>query len=177
MTSFITHFTGKLIKNLILFGLTLPLLCTAPIAKDNIRTPHTFLTKKGHEIRLRIAKTDKEKTQGLSGIQSNQFKEDEGMFFYYKKKNFRQFWMPDTYFDLDIIFLDENLKIVHIDRKVKAHPGRSQNPPIARTKTVYCRYVLEIKSDSPLSREVQVGNVLRWKSSSSILEIESDTRP
>jgi len=177
MSSFITHFILKLIKNLAFFSLVFLQSCngSSSIKQDNVEP--TLITIKGHEIKLRIAASEAQKVRGLSGLRKKDFSKNEGMLFYYKSDGLRQFWMPDTYFNLDIIFLDKSFKVVEIDRNVKAHPGRSENIPIARSKTVQCRHVLELRSDSPLAREVQVGHILKWKSSSSISEIESSIHP
>ncbi len=175
MLSFITHFTLKLIKNLIIFGLIFLQSCNGSSIKSKNSIKHTLLTIKGSEIHLRVSASEAQKLQGLSGVRKADFKINEGMLFFYKSDGVRQFWMPNTFFNLDIIFLDKNFKIVHIDHNVQAHPGLSDKTPIARTKSIYCRHVLEIRSDSPLAREVQVGNTLKWKTSSSILEIKSNT--
>jgi uncharacterized membrane protein (UPF0127 family) len=69
--------------------------------------------------------------------------------------------MPNTYTDLDIFFLDSNYKVLHVERKVPAHPGMAEPPAIARTPNIYATHVLELKASSALSQEIKVGETLR----------------
>jgi uncharacterized membrane protein (UPF0127 family) len=70
--------------------------------------------------------------------------------------------MPDTYFDLDIFFLDKDLKILEVQRNVPHYPGRQNPSKIPRTKKVLSAHVLEMKSDSPLAKELKPGQTLKW---------------
>ena len=97
------------------------------------------------------------------------------MFFYFKNEGPRRFWMPDTYFDLDIFFLDNQFKVIALERKVPHHPGRKE--PIPRTKTYMARHVLEIPSDSPIAQYIEKGSELKWIGPPSFQEIESNIRP
>ena len=84
--------------------------------------------------------------------------------------------MPNTYFNLDIIFLDRQLKVLAIERNVPAHPGMQEPPMIYRTKNYYAHHVLEIRADSPLSQEIQVGSQIGWNAKISLSETESHIR-
>ncbi len=111
----------------------------------------------------RVLVTDAEHAKGLSGIKPSEFKETEGALFFFKKTGMRNFWMPNTYFDLDIIYLNEDFKILSIDRGVKHHPSRSE--PIPRATPTISRHVLEIKSGTALSKILKPGLILKWKGS------------
>lgn len=84
--------------------------------------------------------------------------------------------MPDTYMNLDIIFLDKDLRITYIEQNVKAHPGTKEIPPIPRTKTIFGRYVLEIRSDSPYRKYFKVGSKIKWSQPWTALKKALDTR-
>ena len=124
-----------------------------------------------------MAISPKDQTRGLSGIRPKDFGNNEGMIFLYKDDGPKSFWMPDTYFHLEIIFLDKDLRVVHIERNVEPHPGRNEPPKIARTPTIHCRHVFEIKSSSPLAQKIKLGDKLKLTSSQSLAEIISDTHP
>ena len=117
------------------------------------------------KLRTKVVFNEADHTRGLSGTPSSQFEGDQAMLFYYFDDNVRRFWMPDTYFDLDIFFLDQALKIIDVQRNVAHHPGRNEPPPIVRTKLVKCRHVLELRADSSLSKKLKIGDKLNWKSS------------
>ena len=129
----------------------------------------------GRVIKIKLAISEEDQKKGVSGLSPSQFGKDEGLFFFYKKDAFRSFWMPDTYFNLDIFFLDENLKTIEVLRKVPFHPGWKTPPPIYKTKPVFCRYVLEMRSDSPLAGEIQKGVSLTWIHQVKLSEIGSKT--
>lgn len=114
-------------------------------------------TPSGKLIKAFVAKSDVEQTQGLSGVKPAQLADNEAMLFWYEKAGPRRFWMPNTYIDLDIFFLTEDYKVIHIERKVKSHPGMKEPPMIARTPVIYAHHVLELKTTSSLSQEIQKG--------------------
>lgn len=128
-------------------------------------------TKSGKEIRLRLAIQEEDQRRGLSGTPSSKFLEDEGLLFIYQQMGPRKFWMPDTYFDLDIIFLSEDLTILHIERDVPNHPGRQEPPPIAITPIIMSNHVLEMRSDSKLAKSLSVGEKFIWKAPFPLSEI------
>lgn len=123
---------------------------------------HITLTHKNNKIRTVVAVSTYEKTRGLSGIRSEDFAEDQGLLFYHQKPGKRLFWMPDTYFDLDIFFLDQTLKVIKVARSVPSHPGYETPPEIPRVPPIHSQHVLEMKASSPISKSIQEGDHLRW---------------
>ena len=116
----------------------------------------------GTYIEVKIAKSFSDQSKGFSGVKSHQVLDHQGIFFYYDELGVRSFWMPDTYFDLDIIFLDSNLKIVHLIKNAPHHPGRKTPPEIYRTPQVIAQHVLELKSGSKASKLLEVGQKFLW---------------
>lgn len=114
----------------------------------------------GQLIKAYIAQSNAEQTQGLSGVKPEELSEEEGMLFWYDSTGPRMFWMPNTYINLEIIFLDKNFKILHISHNVPAHPGMQEPPAIARTPVIYAHYVLELKTSSPLAQNLKAGDQL-----------------
>ena len=53
---------------------------------------------------------------GLSGREG--LEGDSGMLFVFAESNFYGIWMKDMLFSIDIIWLDENFKVVHIEENV-----------------------------------------------------------
>ncbi|MDH5580267.1 MAG: DUF192 domain-containing protein [Bdellovibrionales bacterium] len=153
--------TLKLIKN---FLFTLLILCTLSCQpQDNAQHNYsngTIQLADGKSIRIKVVYKPDELSRGLSGVSPTEFKEDQGILFFFPQQGPRSFWMPDTYFDLDIIFLDNNLKVLDIVRDVPHHPGFAE--PVPRVRTVYAWHVLEMKASSPLSSQIKVGQKLNW---------------
>ena len=64
-----------------------------------------------------IAFTDKQKQDGLSI--KNSMNENQGMLFFLGEPTKASFWMKNMHFPIDIIWLDENFSIVHIEKELK----------------------------------------------------------
>ncbi|MCK5882294.1 MAG: DUF192 domain-containing protein [Bacteriovoracaceae bacterium] len=130
----------------------------------------------GERVELEIVYSDKDHSRGLSARKSESLGPNKGMLFYYSNMDLRRFWMPDTYFDLDIFFLSSNFKVIEIARNMKAHPGLEVPPAIGKTPTVMCRHVLEMRSGDPLSKAIKIGATLKWTGKISIEKVESNLK-
>lgn len=139
------------------------------LSRANAETPT------GKSLPLILAITPEEQERGLSGVQPTEWPGEFAMLFPSLEDSYRTFWMPDTYFDLDIFFLDKDLKIVGIERKVKHHPGRENEKLIPRTRSYLCRHVMEMHSDSSLSLSLNIGDQIIWKESFPLEQIISNT--
>ncbi|OGH16519.1 MAG: hypothetical protein A3C30_05015 [Candidatus Levybacteria bacterium RIFCSPHIGHO2_02_FULL_40_18] len=96
------------------------------------------------KISLILAKSDKDRTKGLSG--RNNLPEDQGMLFIFEKKGTYGFWMRDMKFPIDIIFIDDDMVVYIVEN---ASPG-AQTPNL----TIYI-------PDVPVNRvlELNAGQV------------------
>jgi len=131
-----------------------------------------LITPSNEIIATRLAVSPEEQEQGVSGIKPDDFSEAQGMLFFYMEDGERSFWMPDTYFDLDLFFLDKDLKIIDIIRKLPFYVGRANFDLIPRARTVWSRHVLEMKSDSKIASKLKVGDVFKWNGKLSLSETE-----
>ncbi|GAB4009908.1 MAG: hypothetical protein Fur0010_01430 [Bdellovibrio sp.] len=135
-----------------------------------------LMLSNGVMFSVTMAITPEEQQQGLSGLRNEQFPDEEGMFFYYESMSPKRFWMPDTYFNLDIFFINDKMQVIAVERNVPAHPGRDMNPPIAQTQTYYAKHVLELKASSKIGKLISVGDQLSWENPSIPSQIESKIR-
>jgi uncharacterized protein len=69
------------------------------------------------KIFVDIALTDKQQQDGLSV--KDFMNENEGMLFFLGNPTKASFWMKNMHFPIDIIWLDENFSIVHIEEELK----------------------------------------------------------
>jgi len=82
------------------------------------------LTIDNKTYRLEEARTDAEKSKGLSGRQN--LDADAGMIFYFDKPDYLSFWMKDTLIPLQIIFVN-GCEIVDIqEMAVESDPTNPQ---------------------------------------------------
>ncbi len=126
-------------------------------------------TKVGEQIFIEIASTSEKQERGLSGKSKlMEFIKDqkirtEGMLFVFDKAQTLNFWMKDMNFDLDMVWLDKNLKIVHITKNALASSYNRQNPA---SSTIFtngdrlAKYVLEINSGASQRLNLKVGDTL-----------------
>lgn len=157
----------KLLTLLVLFTL---LACQAE-SQDPLRTLE-LKTPQGDVIKTSLVYLPKDMEQGLSGVKPENFEENQGMFFFYLEDGDKHFWMPDTYFDLDLIFLDKDLKVLDIIRKLPHYIGRNNQEMIPRARGVWSRHVLEMKATSAIAARLKIGDQLVWKSSLTLPQTE-----
>jgi uncharacterized membrane protein (UPF0127 family) len=130
------------------------------------------LEVRGEKISTTIVYSPEEQSLGLSGIKTDEFNDNQGMLFFNIEDEERNFWMPDTYFDLDLFYLDKDLKVIDIVRKLPHYIGRANPSLIPRARPVFCRHVLEMKASSAISQKIQLGDYFRWNSTLSLVETE-----
>jgi uncharacterized protein len=81
--------------------------------------------------------------------------DDEAMLFIYQRDDIYSFWMKNTQFALDIIWLDAAKKAVHI--KENFLPCL-KGPCLIETPPVKARYVLEVKDGTVKKTALQLGD-------------------
>lgn len=105
-------------------------------------------------IRIEIARTPEDKALGL--MHRRNLSENEGMLFIYDEEGYHAFWMKNMNFPLDIIWLDEDKKIVYISEEVspcKSDPCPLYSPP----QNVKVKYVLEVNANFSKENNLSVG--------------------
>lgn len=69
------------------------------------------------QFKVEIADSPRERSRGL--MYREELPENRGMFFIFEKTDFHPFWMKDTFIPLDIIFFNEDLRVVGIIENTK----------------------------------------------------------
>lgn len=104
-----------------------------------------------------LANTDNTRAMGLMYVE--QMANDEGMLFIFPDTQRRAFWMKNTLIPLDILYFDQNRKLVSI----------SENTPPCKNTTTRCpnypsakpaKYVLEINAGLSQKHGFKVGDEL-----------------
>lgn len=94
------------------------------------------------EYKVQEAKTNDEKIIGLQNI--TELPDNEGMLFYYEEPQNVTMWMHETKIPLDIIFIDEDQKVIYI---YKGDPESKKKITIPNTS-----YVLEVNINSGIKK-------------------------
>lgn len=90
------------------------------------------------EYNVEVARTEEEKVKGLQEKES--LGEDEGMLFVYDEPQEIAFWMKDTAIPLDIVFMDEDGKVISVKQ------GQPYDETLLEEDGVM--YVLEVNQNS-----------------------------
>jgi uncharacterized membrane protein (UPF0127 family) len=110
-----------------------------------------ILAVRGFEIKAEVVTTPEKRNKGLSGREV--LARDEGMLFVFEDADTYAFWMPDMHFSLDIIWLDENMKVVHIQEN-----ATPESYPELFTPPIPALYVLEVRSGFSKEKGIVVGD-------------------
>ena len=120
-------------------------------ASDLNQSQITIITEDGHleYFNVECAVSDAERAKGL--MFRKELGNNEGMLFIWDSDALRQFWMKNTLINLDILFINSELKIVNIKEKAQSGSTRiiSSKFPV--------KYVLEINAGQSKKRNITVG--------------------
>ena len=146
----------KTFSLVLMAGLTGALLvCSAQPAKDKFIK---IYLPGGSSITAELAVTNEERARGL--MFREKLLPDQGMLFVFEVEDYHSFWMKNTLLALDMVWLDKEKKIVHIERDVppcKADPCPSYAPKRPGS------YVLELKAGSAARLKLELFDKLEFR--------------
>ena len=104
---------------------------------------------------VEFARSEAEKATGL--MFRERLADHGGMLFMWTNSSVRKFWMKNTLINLDILFIDSNYRVVHIEKSAKKGSSRiiSSILPV--------KYVLEINAGQSQLRKITPGALLSAK--------------
>lgn len=105
-------------------------------------------------ITLERAETEYARQQGLSGREGLQT--DTGMLFVFEEPGQYPFWMRDMRFSIDIVWLDEQFTVVHVENDVAP-----ETYPELFAPTRDALYVLELPAGEAGMRNIEEGTTLQ----------------
>ena len=107
------------------------------------------------KFNVEFARSEAEKATGL--MFREHLADNEGMLFMWNTSSLRQFWMKNTLINLDILFIDSDYRVVHIEES--AQKGSSR----VISSLLPAQYVLEINAGQSQSRKITQGAILSAK--------------
>jgi hypothetical protein len=114
----------------------------------------------GRKILADIADTPKEREEGL--MFREKLPKNYGMLFVFSKEDFLEFWMKNTWVDLDMVFIGQDKKITVLYSKVKASTFKTTDADVARAGGTG-QYVLELPSGTVRHDHLKIGQKLKFK--------------
>lgn len=127
---------------------------------DPSRPTTTVTLPDGTEITAELVRTREEQGQGM--MFRKQLRADEGMLFPFEEMAPRAFWMFQTIIPLDIVWLDDNKRIVEVSERTP--PCLATDPKECPTYggAAHSIYVLELASGQITKHGLSTGSVLRF---------------
>jgi uncharacterized membrane protein (UPF0127 family) len=107
----------------------------------------------GKTVKVGVVDTPSGREKGLSGHPG--LREDEGLLFVFENSEKFGFWMKDMLFAIDIIWINEQGKIVHIQKNATPESYPRIFIPAAEAK-----YVLEVVTGFSDAHKVSVGDTV-----------------
>lgn len=123
--------------------------------KVSIVPDYIFLQVNNFELKVEVADTQSKRELGLSG--HSLLKENEGMLFIFDEEGNYPFWMKDMLFNIDMIWLDADKKIVLIK-----HDAKPESFPESFGGEVKAKYVLEVISGFSKRHNLKIGDTLEF---------------
>jgi len=108
----------------------------------------------GAEYRLELAVSDEERARGY--MFREKIGEREGMMFFFDEPGPHGFWMKNCLVPLDIVWIDGDLRVVHIAEAAPPCPASGACPSIAPLRAA--TYVLEFAAGTARAQGLDVGD-------------------
>jgi hypothetical protein len=121
------------------------------------------ITMPNGAIVAEVADTPASRELGLSGREG--LRENEGMLFIFDHPGKYGFWMKDMLFPLDIIWINQNGVVVHVERNVSPESYNSlpRTNPQTFVNTIDASYVLELAAGASDTYGVYLGSKVEIK--------------
>lgn len=148
-----TTLIGKLLLGALYISIAVAIVATAILVVSVKNSHQSRVSLGGEEIVVTLANTPELQAKGLSGYKG--LMPNEGMLFRFQKPGMHGFWMKDMLFPIDIIWFDENKRIV--DSWENATP---ESYPQIYTPRTESQFVLEVPDGFYLKHNLKIGNKL-----------------
>ena len=142
----------RLARNEILVAVGIILLSIGGLIYST-RDSGPTVTVDGNVFKVQVSDDADERRQGLSG--QDALDNDEGMIFVFDRPGMHGFWMKDMKFSIDIIWIDENLRVVHLEEAVSPSTF-----PESFVPSVDALYVLEIYTGQAAAQGIDLGDAV-----------------
>ncbi|MBU3964157.1 DUF192 domain-containing protein [Patescibacteria group bacterium] len=113
---------------------------------------------------VEVAETAEQRTKGLMG--RSDLPENKGMLFVFQEQGGHGFWMKNMMIPIDIVWMDKDLKITHIEHNVM--PCDSDPCPVYKPNLL-SQYVLEIKAGLAQELDIKIGDSFYFKNNNAEL--------
>ena len=145
----------------LLSALLLGVVLTGTTAQASDSELLPILTPSGITIQAEIARTPFQRATGL--MYRDHLETHHGMLFFFGQPQAWGFWMKNTKIPLDMIWLDKQKQVVHIERSVPICTKTDDSCPLYKPNSDDAMYVLEIAADTADDYKIEKGSKLQFK--------------
>jgi len=127
-----------------LYAVVLLLTVTLSVASENCSVKQEFIQvffPNDEVITAELAVTDDQRIMGL--MYRDHLASDQGMLFVFEEEGIHSMWMANMLIPLDLLWLDEDKRIIHIEMDV---PPCEKPPCPSYASRIPAKYVLELKA-------------------------------
>jgi uncharacterized membrane protein (UPF0127 family) len=120
----------------------------------------------GKSVAAELAVSDEERARGL--MFREKILPDQGMLFVFEHEELHSFWMKNTLVELDMLWLDGQRRVIHIEAHV---PPCREDPCPSYGPETPARYVLELKGGEAAANGIHAGDQLQFVLPERVLKI------
>jgi len=142
-------------KKYLLISLTIALLVLVIYYKNEKPSIENTVTINGETVSVKIADTKTEQAKGL--MFKKNLDENEGMLFVFDSERRHSFWMKNTLIPLDMIWVNSNKEVVHIEHSA---PPCKESPCPTYSSDQPAQYVLELNGGWSIRHNLNLGDTL-----------------
>ena len=111
----------------------------------------------GKTITAELAVSDHERARGL--MFREKLNSDEGMLFVFEEESYHSFWMKNMIISLDLLWLNRDKLIVHMEENV---PPCKEDPCPSYAPRIGAMYVLELRAGSVAENGLEVSDKVNF---------------
>lgn len=124
---------------------------------DQFIAKRTILSIGTKTYQAEIANTDQLRQKGLSG--RSILNDNAVMLFVFDEPDYHKIWMKNMHFSIDVLWLNENKKVVHIERQLQP-----DDPPHKEyTTLVPAKYIVEMPAGKADELGVKIGSKIEFE--------------
>jgi len=135
------------------------ILASAVAARGQEPAPSTvpLILPDGKTLQVEVARTEENRALGL--MFRTALAEDRGMLFVFEEPGLHRFWMKNTLIPLDMVWMDDRKRIIHIEYQV---PPCKLDPCPVYGPSADSLYVLEVISGVASREKLHVGQTVTF---------------
>jgi len=149
-----TPATGNHLLGLLYLSIVVAILVAAMLAVSAQKGVRNKVILGNQEVVVEIADTSFLRERGLSG--HPELTVNEGMLFVFEDLQKHGFWMKDMRFPIDIIWFDQNKKIVDVEER-----ATPQSYPKVFIPHVSSQFVLEVPAGFFSEHRLKIGDIIK----------------